>query len=93
VQASDYNGYMIMNLRGSKAKLSMLVERAAAGEEVVITVRGKPRAKLTGMGETPHPIPDRRWADELRMLQKKYSRWPRGRSRSVLDDLREDRFE
>ena len=84
---------MIMNLRGSKAKLSMLVERAAAGEEVVITVRGKPRAKLTGMGQTLHPIPDRRWSEELRALQKKYSRWPREGSRSVLDDLRRDRFE
>ena len=84
---------MIMNLRGSKAKLSMLVERAAAGEEVVITVRGKPRAKLTGMGQTLHPIPDRRWSEELRVLQKKYSRWPREGSRSVLDDLRRDRFE
>lgn len=84
---------MIMNLRGSKAKLSMLVERAAAGEEVVITVRGKPRAKLTGLGQTLHPIPDRRWSEELRALQKKYSRWPREGSRSVLDDLREDRFE
>lgn len=84
---------MIMNLRGSKAKLSMLVERAAAGEEVVITVRGKPRAKLTGMGQTLHPIPDRRWSEELRVLQKKYSRWSRQGSRSVLDDLRRDRFE
>lgn len=84
---------MIMNLRGSKAKLSMLVERAAAGEEVVITVRGKPRAKLTGMGQTLHPIPDRRWSEELRVLQKKYSRLPRVGSRPVLDDLREDRFE
>jgi len=83
---------MIMNLRGSKAKLSMLVERAAAGEEVVITVRGKPRAKLTGMGQMFHPIPDRRWAEELRGLQRKYSRLPRKGSRSVLDDLREDRF-
>ena len=71
---------MIMNLRGSKAKLSMLVERAAAGEEVVITVRGKPRAKLTGLGQTLHPIPDRRWSEELRALQKNT---PDGRARGV----------
>lgn len=84
---------MIMNLKGSKAKLSMLVERAAAGEEVVITVRGKPRAKLTGLGLMLDPGPDQRWSEELRVLQKKYSRSPREGSRSVLDDLREDRFE
>ena len=46
-----------------------------------------------GMGQMLHPIPDRRWAEELRVLQRKYSRLPRKGSRSVLDDLREDRFE
>jgi antitoxin (DNA-binding transcriptional repressor) of toxin-antitoxin stability system len=71
----------------------MRMKRAAAGEEVVITLRRKPRAKLTGMGQMFHPIPDRRWAEELRVLQKKYSRLPRKGGRSVLDDLREDRFE
>ena len=41
----DYIGLMIATLRESKAHLSALVERAAQGEEVVITVRGKPKAR------------------------------------------------
>jgi len=33
----------------AKQKLSELVERAARGEEIVITCRGKERARLVGM--------------------------------------------
>jgi len=35
-----------VNLYEAKTKLSELVERAAAGEEIVIAKAGKPRAKL-----------------------------------------------
>ena len=45
----DYNGYIIKSLRASKAKLSELVERASQGEDVLITVRGKVKARLTGV--------------------------------------------
>lgn len=38
---------MIVNLRESKARLSELVESASRGEDVLITVRGKIRARLT----------------------------------------------
>ena len=36
----------MVNVRTAKARLSELLERAAAGEEVVITSAGKPKAKL-----------------------------------------------
>ena len=38
---------MIKTLRESKAKLSELVEQASRGEDVLITVRGKVKARLT----------------------------------------------
>ena len=38
---------MIINLREGKARLSELVESASRGEDVLITVRGKIRARLT----------------------------------------------
>jgi prevent-host-death family protein len=36
----------IVNIYAAKANLSRLVERAAAGEEIVIAKAGKPRARL-----------------------------------------------
>jgi prevent-host-death family protein len=47
---------MIANVRTAKARLSELLERAAAGEEVVITSGGRPKAKLVGVTATP-PLP------------------------------------
>lgn len=38
---------MVRNLRESKAKLSELVELASQGQEVLITVRGRVKARLT----------------------------------------------
>lgn len=49
---------MIKTLKESKAKLSELVERANRGEDVLITVRGQVKARLTrvpaseGVGDT-----------------------------------------
>ncbi len=40
-----------VQLREAKAKLSALVEEAAAGEVAVITRHGKPRAVLIGIAE------------------------------------------
>lgn len=49
---------MIANVRGAKARLSELLDRAAGGEEIVITAAGRPKAKLVGLGETT-PLPFR----------------------------------
>ena len=40
---------MIANVRTTKARLSELLERAAAGEDIVITSDGRPKAKLVGI--------------------------------------------
>lgn len=45
-----------VNLADAKARLSELVERAAAGETVRITRRGKPVAQLTGIQTPRKPI-------------------------------------
>ena len=37
---------MITNVRNAKAHLSELLDRAAAGEEIVITSDGKPKARI-----------------------------------------------
>ena len=40
----------VVNLYEAKTQLSALVERAAAGEEIVIAKAGRPRAKLVAVG-------------------------------------------
>ena len=42
-----------LNLYQAKTQLSKLVERAAAGEEIVIAKAGKPMARLVGLGRKP----------------------------------------
>jgi prevent-host-death family protein len=42
-----------VNIHEAKTHLSRLVERAAAGEEIVIAKAGKPRAKLVPVEEAP----------------------------------------
>jgi len=42
-----------VNLYQAKTQLSKLVERAAAGEEIIIAKAGKPKAKLVPCGPPP----------------------------------------
>ena len=49
VVTCGYTEIMIANVRTTKARLSELLERAAAGEEIVITSDGRPKAKLVGI--------------------------------------------
>jgi prevent-host-death family protein len=44
---------MTVGVFEAKQKLSELIERAAQGEEIVITCRGKERARLVGMARKP----------------------------------------
>ncbi len=48
----DYTPIMIANVRNAKARLSELLDRAAKGEEVIITSDGRPKAKLVAV--RPH---------------------------------------
>lgn len=82
---------MIKSLRESKAKLSELVERASRGEDVLISVRGRIKARLTRAG-SPSARSNAEWIRELKALQKKYTKRVSGRSETILDELREDRL-
>jgi len=66
-----YGDYMITNLRDAKGRLSELVQRAADGEEIVITVRGEPLARLTAVKAARSPALDRdAWVTELSAAAK-----------------------
>jgi prevent-host-death family protein len=42
----------IIDLQQAKISLSQLVERAAAGEEIIITESGKPKARLVALSDS-----------------------------------------
>jgi prevent-host-death family protein len=44
-----------INIYDAKTQLSRLVERAAAGEEIVIAKAGRPKAKLVAFRENAKP--------------------------------------
>ncbi len=48
---------IINNLYEAKLNLSRLVDRAAAGEEIVIAKNGKPMAKLVALPPKPKRVP------------------------------------
>lgn len=58
VVTRGYSGCMVTNVRGAKAKLSELLERASRGEEVIITSDGKPKARLVAIetGAQPYRV-------------------------------------
>ena len=57
---------MIATLRDAKARLSELVQKAANGEEVVITVRGEPTVRVSPIRIREANADDRKaWAAEL----------------------------
>lgn len=90
---THYIGYMIATLRESKTKLSELVALAEKGEEVLITVHGKPRARLIRVTPSPAGLMAG-WQKELASLQDKYStRRRRTASQEIMEDLRKERFE
>ena len=85
---------MITNLREAKSNLSQLVQLAAEGEEIVITVRGQPAARLTcAVPREMHDVGRKEWADELaaaadgaRVGQRKSTK------QQFWDELREERL-
>ena len=55
VVTGDYTDVMNASVRMAKTHFSALLERAAAGEEIVITSAGRPKAKLVGVGAGQSP--------------------------------------
>jgi prevent-host-death family protein len=69
---------MTATLSKSQAELPKLVEIASQGEDVVITVEGKPKARLTraepGDGNgTEAPLDMDAWLKELEIARRKYA--------------------
>ena len=83
---------MITTLRDGKAHLSALVERASRGEDVLITVRGKVKAKLTRVEATFDAKDRKAWLRKLRALRRKYALSQRTSTDTILDEIREDRL-
>jgi prevent-host-death family protein len=79
---------MIATLKESKTRLSEFVRLVGSGEEVLITVRGKPQARLSAV--RPSKGKNRVWMEELRKLRSGMRM--ASRRSSILDDLREDRL-
>jgi prevent-host-death family protein len=57
----------IVNLYDAKTALSQLVDRAAAGEEIIIAKAGKPRAKLVPVRPTRVPRKPGGWEGRVRI--------------------------
>lgn len=82
---------MIKTLRESKAKLSELVDAASRGEDVLITVRGKVKARLTRATSSNASSDRIHWVRELHKLQKATSRvTSRISVEEILSKLRRD---
>ena len=61
---------MIKTLRESKAKLSELVDLASRGQDVLIAVRGRIKARLTRATVATNAADRKAWVRELKRLQK-----------------------
>lgn len=44
-----------VNIQEAKTHLSRLVEEAAAGEEIIVTKNGRPRARISAVTYDPRP--------------------------------------
>ena len=84
---------MVTNLREAKSQLSKLVQMASDGEEIVITVRGQPAARLTSISQVEKKLPNHReWASELAQTAEAVRAIdPRNTPQEFWDDLRQDR--
>ena len=57
----------IYNLYEAKTALSKLVDRAAAGEEIIIAKSGKPLARLTAVSVTRTPRKPGGWEGKVKI--------------------------
>jgi prevent-host-death family protein len=83
---------MIKTLRESRAKLSELVDLASRGQDVLITVRGQVKARLTRAAAPSEQSDRTAWLRELRRLRGLQKRAPTQLTvEEILAQLREDR--
>lgn len=74
-----------VNLSRAKACLSELLDKVEAGEEVVITRRGKPVARLSGAVRRKKPLPLKELA-EFRSTMPRLDRPSAERLRELRDE-------
>ncbi|MFY9823559.1 MAG: type II toxin-antitoxin system Phd/YefM family antitoxin [Thermoanaerobaculia bacterium] len=58
---------VIYNLYEAKTSLSQLVDRAASGEEIILSKAGKPLAKLVPFRQPPEPRKPGGWEGRVRI--------------------------
>jgi prevent-host-death family protein len=63
------------NIHEAKKHLSRLVERAAAGEEIIISKAGRPMARLGPVLKTPTPRKPGRWRGRV-VINDDFDRLP-----------------
>ena len=66
----------VFNLYEAKTSLSKLVDRAAAGEEIVIAKAGRPLAKLVPLGEARRKREPGGWEGKVRVADDFDAPWP-----------------
>jgi prevent-host-death family protein len=90
VLLTHYIGHMIVSLRESKTHLSHLVSLAENGQDIVITVRGKPRARLTAIPKAGKSDMTA-WKTQLERLHQRYSTGKASlMSEDIISGLREE---
>ena len=89
---------MTATLSASQAELPKLVEIASQGEDVVITVEGRPKARLTRVENGAYPRqlskPEmEQWVKELEELRQSTATGKEGLTvEQILDEHRGERF-
>ena len=59
----------VLNLYEAKTSLSSLVDRAAAGEEIIIAKAGRPLAKLVPLGRKQEPRTPGGWEGQVHIAE------------------------
>ena len=80
---------MITNLNSAKARLSDLVNKASRGEEIWVTVRGEPKARICPIqGDTSNQEKST-WLKSVQETRAKYGRSrAKAAPQALWDDLR-----
>jgi prevent-host-death family protein len=60
---------IIYNLCEAKASLSQLIDRAASGEEIILSKAGRPVAKLVPFHRSPKPREPGGWEGQVRISE------------------------
>jgi prevent-host-death family protein len=84
---------MIKTLREIQENLSELVDAASRGEDVLITVEGKVKARLTKAEDEASELDKRKWIEELEELRKAVGSGKDSNisTERIFEQMREDR--